>query len=261
MDARTHGGDHVKRKILPIAAMASMLVSVARAEEGAVRAEIVARLPESVGNIAVTPDNQLIFSHHPFFNPEIRVARLTSPTTFQPFPNADWNTPRKGTDQYLDNVLGLRSDEKGIVWMIDMGFRTKITPKLVGWNTRTDKLERIYYMPEPITRGGSSSTRRTGSSISPTRTSARVATAPMPRSLPSTWIRVAPGVFLTEIGRRSLKTCRSPWMATISRFPGRMASQRSSRSDATASPWTSDPNGSTSHRLAAVRSIASALLI
>ncbi len=120
-----------------------------------VPAEIVAKLPQSVGNIAFTPDNQIIFSHHPFFSPDIRVARLTSPTTFEPFPNADWNTPRKGTDQYLDNVLGLRSDENGIVWIIDMGFRTGITPKLVGWNTRTDKLERVYYMPEPITRPGS----------------------------------------------------------------------------------------------------------
>src|SRR5258708_16006366 len=155
MDATAHGGDHVKRKILPIAAMASVLVSVASAQEAPVRAEIVARLPQSVGNIAITPDNQIIFSHHPFFSPDVRAAKLTSSTTFQPFPNADWNTPRQGTDHYLDNVLGLRSDENGIVWIIDMGFRTKITPKLVGWNTRTDRLERIYYMPEPITRGGS----------------------------------------------------------------------------------------------------------
>ena len=134
---------------------AGMLVSVASAQEGPIRAEIVARLPQSVGNIAITPDNQIIFSHHPFFSPDVRVAKLTSSTTFQPFPNADWNTPRKGTDHYLDNVLGLRSDENGIVWIVDMGFRTKITPKLVGWNTRADRLERIYYMPEPITRSGS----------------------------------------------------------------------------------------------------------
>ncbi len=117
--------------------------------------EIVARLPNSVGNVAFTPDNQLIFSQHPFYNPVIRVAKLTSSTTFEPFPNAKWNTPRKGFDDYLDNVLGLRSDEDGVVWMIDMGFRTHITPKIVGWNTRDNKLERIYYMPEPLTVAGS----------------------------------------------------------------------------------------------------------
>src|SRR5580704_73806 len=102
------GGEHVKRGILAIAVMvAGMVASVAPAQETPARAEIVARLPQSVGNIAITPDNQLIFSHHPFFSPDIRVAKLTSPTTFAPFPNADWNTPQKGSDQYLDNVLGL----------------------------------------------------------------------------------------------------------------------------------------------------------
>ncbi len=119
------------------------------------KTEVVAKLPYSVGNIAFTPDNQIIFSHHPFYSPDVRVAKLTSPTTFEPFPNAEWNTPRKDSDHYLDNVLGLRSDVDGVVWIIDMGFRTGITPKLVGWNTRTNSLERIYYMPKPITRDGS----------------------------------------------------------------------------------------------------------
>jgi len=135
--------------------VSAVVATVARAEDGMVKSEVFARLPQSVGNIAFTPDNQIIFSHHPFYNPDVRVARLTSSTTFEPFPNAEWNAPQKGTDHYLDNVLGLRSDDDGVVWIIDMGFRTQITPKLVGWNTRTNKLERIYYMPEPITKKGS----------------------------------------------------------------------------------------------------------
>ena len=142
----------MRRGILLVTlAAAAILAGAARAENEMSHAEVFARLPQSVGNIAFTPDNQLIFSHHPFYSPDVRVARLTSPTTFEPFPSAEWNTPRKGTDQYLDNVLGLRSDESGVVWIIDMGFRTQITPKLVGRNTRTNKLERIYYLPEPIT--------------------------------------------------------------------------------------------------------------
>ena len=259
----------MKTGILAIIAVAtSMLVTVARAgeEAAAVRAEIFAKLPQSVGNIAITPDNQLIFSHHPFFSPDIRVARLTSPTTFQPFPNADWNAPRKGTDQYLDNVLGLRSDENGIVWIIDMGFRTKITPKLVGWNTRTDKLERIYYMPEPITRGGS---QPQDNVIDQKNRKFYIADEDIGPGGDGSHAAIIIIDMDTGRARRVLdgdkstlrKTCRSRWMATISRFPGRMASQRSSRSAATASPWTPDPNGSTSRRLAAVRSIASALLI
>ena len=138
-----------------IVALAAATPAFSQQQSNTVTAEIFARLPQSVGNIAFTPDNQVIFSHHPFYSPDVRVAKLTSATTFEPFPNAEWNTPQKGSDQYLDNVLGLRSDENGVVWMIDMGFRTHITPKLVGWNTHANRLERIYYMPEPVTRSGS----------------------------------------------------------------------------------------------------------
>lgn len=116
-------------------------------------AEIVAELPQSVGNITFTPDNRIIYSHHPFFSPEIRVAELGEDgKSFTPFPNTEWNTPRDGTDRYFDSVLGLRGDENGIVWILDMGQRTGLTPKLVGWNTWEDRLEKIYYIPAPASR-------------------------------------------------------------------------------------------------------------
>ncbi len=142
---------------LPFAFALALLVCgppSAKAERGAmlVETEIVARMPGPVGNVTFTPDGRVIFSHHPMFEPEVRVGEMTSSTTFRPFPSAAWNRPRRGTDEYLDSVLGLRCDENGIVWMLDSGQRTKITPKIVGWNTRTDRLERIYRLPEPVTR-------------------------------------------------------------------------------------------------------------
>ncbi|MEM9941496.1 MAG: hypothetical protein AAF939_07885 [Planctomycetota bacterium] len=70
--------------------------------------ELYASLDQAVGNIAFIPSGQLVFSHHPFFKPEIRVATY---------------------------------DALGIVWILDMGTRNDITPKLVGWNTK--KLHRI----------------------------------------------------------------------------------------------------------------------
>ena len=55
-----------------------------------VTAELFASVPQSVGNITFTPDNRVIYSHHPFFSPDVRVAELM-PTarTSSPFPNAD----------------------------------------------------------------------------------------------------------------------------------------------------------------------------
>lgn len=110
--------------------------------------EIYAAVNEAVGNITFTPQGELVYSNHPFFNPEIRVMRYDATTKeSKPFPNLDWNTPHKTDDHYLSSVLGIRSDANGVIWMLDMGQRNGITPKIVGWNTRTDKLEKIYYLP------------------------------------------------------------------------------------------------------------------
>lgn len=115
-----------------------------------VKAEIFAELPQAVGNITFTPDKRVIFSHHPFFAPDIRVAELgPDRKSFKPFPDSSWNTPRPGTDRYLDSVLGLRGDENGIIWLMDMGQRTPLTPKLVGWDSKRNRLHRIYYIPAP----------------------------------------------------------------------------------------------------------------
>lgn len=111
--------------------------------------EVFATVDGAVGNIAFTHSGEAVYSYHPFFEPKIRVAKYNALTkTSEPFPNLEWNTPRTTDDHYLSNVLGIRNDENGIVWMLDMGGRNPITPKIVGWNTKTNTLERIYYLPE-----------------------------------------------------------------------------------------------------------------
>lgn len=113
--------------------------------------EVFATVDQSVGNIAFTAKGDLVYSHHPFFNPVYRVVIYDAQNkTTRPFPNELWNTPRETDDHYLSNVLGVRNDENGIVWMLDMGQRNPVTPKIVGWNTVTNTLERIYYLPESV---------------------------------------------------------------------------------------------------------------
>ncbi|WP_256010260.1 L-dopachrome tautomerase-related protein [Desertivirga xinjiangensis] len=110
--------------------------------------ELYATVSGAVGNITFTPQGELVYSNHPFFNPEIRVMKYDAKSKrSSPFPNLDWNTPRSTDDHYFSSVLGIRNDANGIIWVLDMGQRNNITPKIVGWNTRTDKLERIYYLP------------------------------------------------------------------------------------------------------------------
>ena len=110
---------------------------------------VVASLDEVPGNITVTPDKRIIFSLHQFFSPDWRVAEWTQ-QGIKPFPNPDTASPND-PDIILHSVLGLQSDSKGIVWMLDNGMRGNATPKLVAWDTRRDTLHKIIMLPEPIT--------------------------------------------------------------------------------------------------------------
>ena len=47
-------------------------------------------------------------------------------------------------------ILGVQSDSKGIVWMLDNGMRAGATPKLVAWDSRADKLHKLIPLPEPV---------------------------------------------------------------------------------------------------------------
>lgn len=111
--------------------------------------EVFATTDQAVGNITFTQDGDLVYSHHPFFAPENRVMIMDAQTKeSKPFPNQQWNTPRESDDQYLSNVLGVRNDKNGVVWMIDMAQRNAIKPKIVGWNTVSNQLEKIYYLDQ-----------------------------------------------------------------------------------------------------------------
>ena len=114
------------------------------------RLEIIATLPQSVGNVTFVQNGRTFFTHHPFYKPDIRVAELMPGGTTRPYPNKEWNTPRPGTDAFFASPLGIRADENGILWVLDMGGpRIQITPKLVGWNTQTNTLEKIIRIPAP----------------------------------------------------------------------------------------------------------------
>lgn len=91
--------------------------------------ETVAELEMAPGNITVTPDGQVIFSLHQHFEPQLRVAALGADGEIEPFPNEHWNAGDEPGGLALDSVLGIQSDTRGIVWMLDNGMRNDITPK------------------------------------------------------------------------------------------------------------------------------------
>lgn len=101
------------------------------------------------GNIAVTPDGRLIMSQHQFFGTEYKVVEILSDGSVKPFPNAAWSSAPDANGIGLNNVLGVRADQDGIVWLLDNPGEAE-SGRLIGWDTRRDRLHRIIYLAAPV---------------------------------------------------------------------------------------------------------------
>ncbi len=50
----------------------------------------------------------------------------------------------------MHTVLGLRSDENSVVWMLDRSSGEGQPGKIVAWDTINEELDRVIYLPQPI---------------------------------------------------------------------------------------------------------------
>jgi hypothetical protein len=112
--------------------------------------EVVAEVDKGPGNITVTPDGRILISLHQFFGTEMRVAEVMPDGSLVPFPDAWWAVGFQSR-LALNSVLGIQSDARGVVWMLDNGMRDGVIPKLVGWDTQSNRLERLITLPRPVT--------------------------------------------------------------------------------------------------------------
>jgi sugar lactone lactonase YvrE len=113
--------------------------------------QVVREIAQGPGNLTITPDGQIIVSLHQFYAPSMAAALVDPQGGLKPFPNDAWAEGRASESVALDSVLGLQSDSQGVVWMLDNGMRSQITPKLVAWDTQQKRLQRVIYLPPPIT--------------------------------------------------------------------------------------------------------------
>ncbi|WP_411726193.1 L-dopachrome tautomerase-related protein [Methyloglobulus sp.] len=111
--------------------------------------DIIAKLNSGPGNVTVMDNGRIIMSMHPFYQPKYTVVEYKD-KMLVPFPNKELVDADSKSQLKLDSVLGIRS-ANGIVWMLDIGMRSGVTPKLVGWDTKTDKLHQVINLPTPIT--------------------------------------------------------------------------------------------------------------
>ncbi len=114
--------------------------------------EIVAEFPAEhpPGNIAITPKGRIFMSQHQFFGAPLRVVEVLDDGSVTPFPNQAWSSEPNSQGVGLNTVLGLRSDQDGIVWMLDRSAGSGQPGKIVAWDTENDELYQVIYLPQPI---------------------------------------------------------------------------------------------------------------
>ena len=122
--------------------------------------EVYAQLDASgVGGITQLPDGRVVIGYHPFYGPKVQVAVLNADRkSTTPYPSVEWQSCKNADGSWktdfnacVDWVLGLHTDANGILWLLDSAKTTDkaagrpagLVPKLVGWNTKLDRLERV----------------------------------------------------------------------------------------------------------------------
>lgn len=135
------------KSTLGLVAVAILLVATPASSELSTYATFDAELPP--GNLAIGPDGRVFMSVHEFYGQPLRIVEILPDGTTRPYPNAQWAAAPENDGPGLRGVLGLRADRSGILWMLD-GQGPQQTGRVVGWNTQTEKLHRIYYLGQPV---------------------------------------------------------------------------------------------------------------
>jgi sugar lactone lactonase YvrE len=133
---------------LPKLTVLCFLIMFAISAKAGSNFDILANLDSGPGNVTVTDSGRIILSLHQFYQPKYTVVEYKD-NELTPFPNKDLADVDSKAALKLDSVLGIRS-ANGIVWMLDNGMRGGVTPKLVGWDIKADKLHQVIMLPPPI---------------------------------------------------------------------------------------------------------------
>ena len=133
---------------LPKILVSFFLIVLAMTVKAESKFNILACLDNAPGNVTVTENGRIIMSLHQFYHPKYTVVEYKNKSLI-PFPNETLSAVNAKGTVTLDSVVGIRS-ANGIVWMLDNGMRSGVTPKLIGWDINADKLHKIIPLPPPI---------------------------------------------------------------------------------------------------------------
>ncbi len=141
-----------------LTALLGLVPAVATAAESPSRGtlETVAELAINPGNLAVTADGRVFATVHQFRRADAQLIEVTGPTSYKPWPSAEWNGAFGSGPNVLNSVLGIGLDGRGRLWVLDNGLGEPAqTPKLLGFSLATGELVSRYDFPEETGPKGS----------------------------------------------------------------------------------------------------------
>lgn len=116
--------------------------------------EVVAKLDEPPGNLAVSKDGRVFFTYHAESRPDIKVLELVNGNPV-PYPSIEFQHRRPDGKPYFDQVFSLRIDSKNRLWALDHGFHGIRQPRLLAFDLATGQLVHEFSFSSGIAGIGS----------------------------------------------------------------------------------------------------------
>ena len=96
------------------------------------------------GNMGISKSGKMIMSVQPLVNPDVKLLQVMSDGSVKPYPNAAF---AKGPNSKLKAPIGVKIDDEGTAWVLDIGSRT-----LYGIDTETDEITQTIPIPSEYTK-------------------------------------------------------------------------------------------------------------
>lgn len=94
-------------------------------------------------NIAVGPDGRIFMSTHLAYGPPHKIVEVMPDGSFEPYPKAAFFPE-------INAVLGAIVDRDGIFWFLDTIWGKDGMGRVIGWDTKNEKLFKIFHIPRPL---------------------------------------------------------------------------------------------------------------
>lgn len=110
--------------------------------------ETYATFPFRPGNIGISPNGKMIMSAQPLDDPEVKLVQVMDDGSYKAYPNEAFAA---GPDSELKAAIGVKVDNDGVAWVLDLGART-----LFSIDTNTDDILGRFSIPADALKDTSS---------------------------------------------------------------------------------------------------------